>query len=185
MKYLSIVLLVLAKLVSSLRPLKVDMCEHPPLMKDFDYRKMGGRWYEFARLPNPFQYLMPQRCNTQYMTVTDGGLNFNTSMIEESTGFEINFNGGLFPYPEAPYHMKFTIEMVGLEDWVDIVDAKYDEYVILYHCKPIGAFRFAFGWILTREKELSEEKKERLLKKVKSYNLGPRLEYESQKKCYD
>ncbi|KFM66015.1 hypothetical protein X975_22538, partial [Stegodyphus mimosarum] len=70
---------------------------------------------------------------------------------------------------------------VGLKDTFTIVDAKYDDYVIFYLCDNSAHFKTEIAWILTRDAQLSDDRKKSLLEKLKSLKIDTeRLQFDSQ-----
>lgn len=165
---------------------RMDMCvkKQPPVMKDFDLIKLKGRWFEYARLPNIIQYLNKERCNTINMRTAGDGLKFTMSFINETSETRVSVEGNMTTNPDMPGKVLVHFFPVEIKDYITVVDAQYDNYVVFYLCNSVLYFKLEYAWVLTRQPKLSPEKKKKLMDKLSSMNIDTdRLEFENQTDC--
>ncbi|XP_035207159.1 apolipoprotein D-like [Stegodyphus dumicola] len=164
-----------------------DFCKvQPPIKEDFEILKTAGRWYEFARYPNMYENVTTERCYTYLMTVEGNDVHVTITYIRKHESWEErrNLEGEMTSVPDSPGKVRITMPSVGLDNIFNIVDAKYDDYVITYLCDISSVYKVEYATILTRDVPLSDAKKKSLLEKLKSLKIDTeRLEFDPKNNC--
>ncbi|XP_035207160.1 apolipoprotein D-like [Stegodyphus dumicola] len=166
---------------------EIDVCSvQPPIKEDFELLKLSGRWYLFASYTNMFEKVNTERCYTYLMTVVGNDLYFTVTYIRDNKTSEERhtLEGNLTSDPDSPGKVRITMPAVGLDNTFNIVDAKYDDYVISYICDISPGYKAQMVSIITRDAHLSDAKKKGLLEKLKSLKIDTeRLEFDSKENC--
>ncbi|XP_035207164.1 uncharacterized protein LOC118182013 isoform X2 [Stegodyphus dumicola] len=133
-----------------------------------------------------FEMGSTERCYSYLMTVVGNDLHFTVTYIRknETSEEKRTLEGKITSVPDSPGKVRITMPTVGLENTFNIVDAKYDDYVINYLCHSSPFNKMEMVSILTRDVRLSDAKKKSLLEKLKPLKFDTELlEFDSKENC--
>ncbi|XP_047471313.1 apolipoprotein D-like [Penaeus chinensis] len=128
-------------------------CPPTPIIKDFDWQRYLGKWYEQEKYPVAYQAV--GRCWTgtyikdKYSGEISVRLDFKDIVLNRPRILTVDI-GRKKPYAE-PNRLFYTLPNVPLfEDEYEILATDYDNWTLEYDCQnqPIGHTKIA--WILTR-----------------------------------
>ncbi|XP_063591259.1 apolipoprotein D-like [Penaeus indicus] len=128
-------------------------CPPTPIIKDFDWQRYLGKWYEQEKYPVAYQAV--GRCWTgtyikdKYSGEISVRLDFKDIVLNRPRILTVDI-GRKKPYAE-PNRLFYTLPNVPLfEDEYEVLDTDYDNWTLEYDCQnqPIGHTKIA--WILTR-----------------------------------
>lgn len=163
MRTFAILILSLACLASCHSRFGKCAVRNPQVVSDFVLEKYLGKWYEQERDNDvPFQ---SGECTTAEYSKEEGYVKVvNSELRPNQQERTVAVAKAYYPHPPiakllvnfGPEYLKYIKSLMGTY-WV--LDTDYNSYSIVYSCTEIlgGAYSMEYIWILTREKEISEE----------------------------
>lgn len=163
MRTFAILILSLACLASCHSRFGKCAVRNPQVVSDFVLEKYLGKWYEQERDNDvPFQ---SGECTTAEYSKEEGYVKVvNSELRPNQQERTVAVAKAYYPHPPiakllvnfGPEYLKYIKSLMGTY-WV--LDTDYDSFSIVYSCTEIlgGAYSMEYIWILTREKEISEE----------------------------
>lgn len=145
-------------------------CPTPQLEQDFDINRYMGRWYEAARMFNPFQW---GDCTTADYSLNDDG---TVKVINAQNIFgKLNtIEGTATKLPGTEGSLNVVFEGTpdsGDGSNYDVLDTDYDTYALVYTCSNVQVpllpiqKKIEYSWILTRDPNPSPQ----LVAQLKNY----------------
>ncbi|HMA63139.1 MAG TPA: lipocalin family protein, partial [bacterium] len=133
--------------------------------------KYSGLWYEIARIPNPFQKKCAGNVTAFYELRKDGRLNVVNSCVEKKDTAQVT---GVARVVDSKTNAKLEVSFVSLLGW----NLFWGDYWIIglgknYEYAVVGDPNRKYGWILGREKRLSENIMEKIFSLLKEKGYDP------------
>ncbi|OWF39856.1 apolipoprotein D-like [Mizuhopecten yessoensis] len=148
-------------------------CPTVTVQKSFDLQKYLGDWYEIFRFYAGFED--NTKCTVANYQLKDNGHirvdNKGISLKDESKVIEA-VGDGYSPDEAEPakLQVKFAEGIPYGDYW--ILDTDYTNYTLIYSCKDVlGLTHVEFCWILSRERTLASETKDRLYQKLSDFGV--------------
>merc|ERR1712076_23679 len=161
-------------------------CPNVNAQKNFDLNRYLGDWYEVYKFYAAFE--SGQTCaRAHYELMSNGHIKIVNSGFKGTK--PINATGEAFipDATNAPAKLKLRFSL--LAPWGNywVIDTDYDTYTMIYSCSGIvGITHYEFGWILAREKNITEEVKTKLFNEAKSYGIDTsNFKLQDQTQCPD
>ncbi|XP_076032410.1 uncharacterized protein LOC143020137 [Oratosquilla oratoria] len=154
----SMVLVVLGVvMVVLLEDVEAGICPKYPIIRDFDFQRYVGRWYQQDKLQSSWE--APGRCwKTDYSRDRKSG-QFKMKMIFTSTitGRVEHYDSQLtLQGPAKPSVIQYSIPLTFMEDEFQVLATDYESFSVEYKCDPNGLLEKRESiWLLTREKNPS------------------------------
>jgi apolipoprotein D and lipocalin family protein len=129
----------------------------PQTVSKVDLKKYAGLWYEIAKIPNNFQDQCVSGTTAEYSLNEDGTIKVINSCIDEDG--KIDDAEGVAKVVDKNTNSKLEVSFVSFlgirpfwgDYWIIGLDDDY-QYAV------VGSPNRKYGWILAREKKLSEQK---------------------------
>lgn len=145
----------------------------PAVVKYVDLKKYAGLWYEIAKIPNRFQKHCKSGTTAQYKLLENGKIEVINSCIEEDG--DRDASEGIAQIVDASSNAKLEVSFVSIlginlfwgDYWIIGLDENY-EYAV------VGTPTRKYGWILSRNPKLSEEKLYEVFEILKSQGYDPK-----------
>lgn len=128
----------------------------PVTVKKVDLKKYTGKWYEIAKIPNSFQDHCVRGTTAEYSLNEDGTIKVINSCIDED-GKRDNADG-IAKVVDKNTNSKLEVSFVSFLG----IRPFWGDYWILglgsnYEYSVVGTPDRKYGWILGREKKLSQQ----------------------------
>ncbi|XP_049302741.1 apolipoprotein D isoform X3 [Bactrocera dorsalis] len=154
--YLSLIVLVSAKMVAS-QVVNVGSCpSNIETVQDFDAEAYLGVWYEYSKYP--FVFEAGGRCiQAEYGALTNDTISVLNSQLSSLN--EISSISGIAKIVgPGKLSVRFygVASLAGSADYW-ILDTDYDNYAVVYSCRKQLFAHSVNVWILTRERDPSED----------------------------
>jgi apolipoprotein D and lipocalin family protein len=122
-----------------------------------DLNKYVGLWYEIGRLPNRFQDKCVKNVTAEYSLREDGKISVVNSCVEDNG--EIDVAEGNAKINDAKTNSKLKVSFVSFLG----INLFYGDYWIIgladdYSYAVVGTPNHKYAWILSRTKQLPEDK---------------------------
>lgn len=159
MKKISIKIILLIFLVSAVLSASgggETMSKNGPItVEKVDLEKYIGVWYEIAKIPNRFQKKCTGNTSAEYRIRKDGRIDVINKCDNKKGG--VTIAKGIAKIVDKKSNSKLKVSFVKLLG----IQLFWGDYWILglekdYKYAVIGDSKMKYGWILAREKELSE-----------------------------
>uniref|UniRef100_A0A336KKD8 Apolipoprotein D n=1 Tax=Culicoides sonorensis TaxID=179676 RepID=A0A336KKD8_CULSO len=135
-----------------------EVCPEYPVQQDFSAADYLGIWFENAKYPFIFEAL--GKCTTaEYTLRPDGNVGVFNRQINRLTGSLVTIEGYAVPDPNEP--AKLGVIFPGQPGnrvapyWV--LETDYLNYSVVWACENVEEGSLRFVYILTRERQPSEE----------------------------
>ena len=136
-----------------------------------DLEKYQGVWYEIAKIPNRFQSHCAKNTTATY-SITDGEIEVINRCVEEDG--ELDEAEGVARVVDTLTNAKLEVSFVSFLGWRPFWGAYWiiglDED---YQWAVVGHPEREYGWILSREKTLSEETKNEIFSILEGEGYNP------------
>ncbi len=144
-------------LILSINIMAQDENTEPVTVNHVDLKRYIGLWYEIAKIPNRFQKNCTGNTTANYSLNEDGTIKVVNSCREEDG--EMNTSEGIAKVADKKSNSKLEVSFVSIfginlfwgDYWIIGLSDDYDYAVI-------GTPNRKYGWILSRTKQLPEEK---------------------------
>jgi len=141
-------------------------------VEQVDLKRYIGLWYEIAKIPNRFQRKCAGRTTAHYALRADGKIDVVNRCINEA-GNAIEANGiarVVEPKSNAKLKVSF-VRILGIslfwgDYWIIGLDEEY-EYAV------VGTPNRKYGWILSRQPLLAQEKLEQIFALLRERGYNP------------
>ncbi|HZW38090.1 MAG TPA: lipocalin family protein [Ignavibacteriaceae bacterium] len=130
--------------------------KEPETVKKVDLKKYIGKWYEIAKIPNSFQKQCVRGTTAEYSLENDGKIKVVNSCIDEDG--KRDEADGVAKIVDKQSNSKLEVSFVSFLGWRPF----WGDYWILglgpnYEYSVVGTPDRKYGWILGREKKLTEK----------------------------
>lgn len=134
----------------------------PNVVSELDLDKYKGKWYEVARFPNGFQKKCERNVSAEYRLLEKGLIEVVNSCVEKNGN--INKIKGLAKKQKTGISSKLEVSFFDILGWRPI----WGDYWVLYlddsyQTAIVGDRNTKYGWILSRNKILLENQREKVL----------------------
>lgn len=125
------------------------------VVREVDYQRYAGRWYEIARLPNEFEKDCARNVTATYAVRADGRLDVTNRCIE--TSGRVNEAQGIARQVEG--QPPSVLEVRFAPAWLSFLPMVWGDYNIValapdYSHALVGSHGREYLWILAREPRL-------------------------------
>jgi apolipoprotein D and lipocalin family protein len=140
---------------SQVKKRKKNLPEAPETVAFVDLTKYAGRWYEIAKIPNDFQEDCVRNTTANYSLTEDGKISVLNKCIDKEGKFNEVTGIGIIKDTEsnAKLEVSFTnvlgVNLFFGDYWIIGLDENY-RYAVVGHPER------KYGWILSREPEMSK-----------------------------
>jgi apolipoprotein D and lipocalin family protein len=137
-----------------------------------DLKRYAGLWYEIARIPNRFQKQCARGVTAQYTLRADGRIDV-VNRCYESSG-KISEAEGLARVEDTASNARLKVSFFSILGWRPV----WGDYWIIgladnYEYAVVGAPGRKYGWILARERKLSEDTMEKIFTLLREQGYDP------------
>ena len=144
-------------LILSINIMAQDENTEPVTVNHVDLKRYIGLWYEIAKIPNRFQKNCTGNTTARYSLNEDGTIKVVNSCREEDG--EMNTSEGIAKVVDKKTNSKLEVSFVSIFG----INLFWGDYWIIglgddYDYAVIGTPNRKYGWILSRTKQLPEEK---------------------------
>jgi apolipoprotein D and lipocalin family protein len=169
---ITLLIFILAVHVTLIKADKEKSAQDLVTVRKVDINKYVGLWYEIARIPNRFQKKCMQNTTAQYSLREDGKIEVINRCLK-SNGETDEIKGiAKIADPETNAKLKVSfVRFLGISlFWADywIIDLAED-----YQWAVVGTPSRKYGWILARERELSQKTLEFIDQKLVEQGYDP------------
>lgn len=144
----------------------------PKVVDTVDLEKYQGVWYEIANIPNSFQSHCAKNTTATYLINDDGKIEVINKCSEEDG--EIDDAEGIARIVDTLSNAKLEVSFVSFLGWRPFWGAYWiiglDED---YQWAIVGHPERSYGWILSREKRISEETKLEIFSILEEQGYNP------------
>jgi apolipoprotein D and lipocalin family protein len=128
----------------------------PEPVASVDLERYEGRWYEFARIPNRFQEQCSANTTADYSLLENGRVEVVNRCVKSDGS--VDEARGLAKIEDSETNARLKVSFVRLAG----LNLFWGDYWIIglgenYEYAVVGAPDRRYGWLLTREPEVSEE----------------------------
>ena len=146
--------------------------KEPDTVEKVDLQKYVGTWYEISRMPNRFQDQCVKNVTATYTLKEDGQLDVinrcveEDGSIDEAQGIAQVVDKETFSKLEVSFVSFFGIRPFWGDYWILGLDDNYN-YVV------IGDPSREYGWILSRDQEMTEKELETCFDILRKQGYNP------------
>jgi len=146
--------------------------DQPRIVSFVDLNRYTGLWYEIAKIPNRFQKKCYGNTTAEYQLLENGKIAVINRCLEEDG--KINEAKGLAKVEDTTSNAKLKVSFVRIlglsifwgDYWIIGLGNNY-EYAI------VGSPDRKYGWILSRESSIDQEKLEEIFSQLRSQGYNP------------
>lgn len=154
-------------------------CPNIAPMDPFDASRYLGKWYEYEKYFAIFE--AGGKCITATYNLTDNN-EWNISVLNKQINIYTGLPGQIkgqakqeSPNPGSKLLVRFSSQPLAPDAPYWVVDSDFDNYSLVWSCLELGSFHSMNSWILTRQREPSDEIVKKVYDIVKDKKINAKL----------